>query len=443
MSVATTLATTFDFNPPSAATWFYFALLLSVALFFKFSRLLSIRNLDVFTLPLLVPGLLLLRESHGDDRLGYLWLLCGSAYLLFRCFLDLSLVTRPALNPNLSLGGLAWLAGALFVGLIAVAARQPKEEKLVQSDKTPTAISQVEKPIERVVENTAPARATGLDVQLWVARGLALLCHLAVGLGLIFVGGRHFQDWQAGVASATYYLLLPYAFLLLPYTVLDVAQWYHIWPMALIVWAVFAYRIPTLSGALLGLAAACYFPILLFPIWLSFYWGRGAGRFAAAFGLTCGLCMGFIVWTWWIGGELVHSVQSMLSLPDWQPWLEPVRGTLGLWQDMHWAYRIPLFIAYVAMLGISTLWPSPKNLAHVLALSAATILGVQFWYADQGGTYVLWYLPLLLLLMFRPNLADRRPLPIQRETDWLSRLARWLSRKFLRLARGPEPLIRV
>jgi hypothetical protein len=45
--------------------------------------------------------------------------------------------------------------------------------------------------------------------------------------------------------------------------------------------------------------------------------------------------------------------------------------------------------------------------------------------------------------MFRPNLADRRPLPIQRETDWLSRLARWLSRKFLRLARGPEPLIRV
>src|SRR5712692_7061582 len=105
--------TTFDFQPPSAATWFYFALLLTIALFLKFSRLLSIRNLDVLTLPLLVPGLLLLRDSNGENWFGYLWLLCGSAYLLVRCFLDLSLVTRPAISPNLNLPGLAWLAGAL------------------------------------------------------------------------------------------------------------------------------------------------------------------------------------------------------------------------------------------------------------------------------------------------------------------------------------------
>jgi len=438
--VATIFATTFDFNPPSAATWFYFALLLSVALFWKFSRLFSIRNLDVLTLPLLVPGLLLLRESHEEDWFGYLWLLSGSAYLLFRCFLDLSLVSRPALSPNLNLGGLSWLAGALFLGLIAVAARLPKETSR-QSDKAPAVMSHVEKPIERVVENTAPA--TALDVQLWVARGLTLACHLAIVLGLMFVGGRHFQDWQAGVASATYYLLLPYAILLLPYTRLSVAQWYHVWPMALVVWAIFAYRIPTLSGALLGLAAACYFPILLFPIWLSFYWGRGAGRFAAAFGLTAGPCMGIIVWTWWVGGELAHSVQSVLSLPAWQPWLEPISETSGLWRDIHWAYRMPLFIAYLAMLGVSALWPWPKNLAHVLALSAAAILGVQFWYADQGGVYILWYLPLLLLLMFRPNLADRRPLPIQRETDWLGRLRRWLGRLFLWLLRGPRSAVSV
>src|SRR5262245_43645973 len=55
----------YEFNLPNAATWFYFALLLGVALFFKFSRLLSVRNLDVLTLFLLVPGLLLLQEGHG------------------------------------------------------------------------------------------------------------------------------------------------------------------------------------------------------------------------------------------------------------------------------------------------------------------------------------------------------------------------------------------
>ena len=431
------LLRTFDFDPPRAATWFYFSLLLAIALFFKFSRLLSVRNLDVLTLPLLVPGLLLLRESDGEEWFGYLWLICGSAYLLFRCFLDLSLVTRPSLSPNLSLPGLAFLAVALFVGLTAVAVRQPREKREALN-KTSPAISHVQQSSEQIFEKqTAAAGAVGIDVPFWVSRILALSCHLAVALGLVFVSGRHFKDWHAGVAAATSYLLLPY-------TALDVAQWHHVWPMALVLWAVYAYRIPTLSGALLGLAAATtYFPIVLFPIWLSFYWRRGAGRFAGAFGLTGGACLAAVILTLWLDDELARSVQSALALPDWQPWREPIHGTHGLWQDMHWAYRMPLFVAYLAMLGVCALWPSPKNLAHVLALSAAAVLGVQFWYADQGGTYVLWYLPLLLLLTFRPNLADRRPLPIQPETDWLARLRRWIGRKFFRVLRGPEPAVRV
>ena len=53
-----------DFNLPKATTWFYFSFLLAVALFFKFGRLLSIRNLDVVTLFLLVPGLLVIHGSR-------------------------------------------------------------------------------------------------------------------------------------------------------------------------------------------------------------------------------------------------------------------------------------------------------------------------------------------------------------------------------------------
>jgi hypothetical protein len=63
---------------------------------------------------------------------------------------------------------------------------------------------------------------------------------------------------------------------------------------------------------------------------------------------------------------------------------------------------------------------------------------VQFWYADQGGVYVLWYLPLLLLLVFRPNLSDRRPPPIHPEGDWLYRLGRLLMRAAARIVRLPE-----
>ena len=44
-----------DFNLPNATTWFYFSFLLAIALFFKFSRLLSVRNLDVVMMVTLVP----------------------------------------------------------------------------------------------------------------------------------------------------------------------------------------------------------------------------------------------------------------------------------------------------------------------------------------------------------------------------------------------------
>src|SRR5436190_3608390 len=53
-----------EFNLPNATTWFYFSFLLAVALFFKFGRVLSIRNWDVVTLFLLVPGLLLVQAAR-------------------------------------------------------------------------------------------------------------------------------------------------------------------------------------------------------------------------------------------------------------------------------------------------------------------------------------------------------------------------------------------
>jgi hypothetical protein len=99
-----------------------------------------------------------------------------------------------------------------------------------------------------------------------------------------------------------------------------------------------------------------------------------------------------------------------------------------------------VFIAYLAFLATTVFWPHPKNLAHVLALSAALLVGIQFWYAEQGGVYVLWYLPLLLLLVFRPNLSDRQPPAINAETDWLCRLGRWLVRKVTRLLIPMEPV---
>jgi len=57
-----------NFWLPNATTWFYFSLLLAVALFFKFSRLFSVRNWDVVTIFLLVPGILLIEDAQPGPQ---------------------------------------------------------------------------------------------------------------------------------------------------------------------------------------------------------------------------------------------------------------------------------------------------------------------------------------------------------------------------------------
>jgi hypothetical protein len=477
----------FDFNLPNATTWFYFSLLLAVALFFKFSRLLSVRNLDVLLLFLLVPGLLLLLEAYRPLELarsplprrsvqmvmggaqaalgsgvglsslapfavasgpiyqppavkpsmGYVWLLSGSLVFLIRCFLDLGLVRRPALTPNLNLSGLAWLGAALFVCLVAVAIRKPASPS-GQVGRRSAAVDETQRRAEGLVRQEIVGRNLASDqTEFWVEIVSAVVCHLAIVVGLGIVGWRHFQDAHAGVAAATFYLLLPY-------TAYHVDQVHHVLPSAFLLWAVAAYRLPTVSGLLLGLASGTgYFPALLLPAWMSFYWGRGAGRFVASFVLAAGLCLAVLGFFLWLEGVLTPSIQDALSLSDWQPWKEPAVGTRGLWTGIHWAYRLPVFIGYCAFVFMTAFWPVPKNLAHLLALSAAIVIGIQFWFADQGGVYVLWYLPFLLLLVFRPNLSDRLAPPIPSESDWLGRLGRRVRRLAGRFLRLPEPSMHV
>jgi hypothetical protein len=441
-----------DFTLPNATTWFYFSLLLAVALFFKFSRVLSVRNWDVLTLFLLVPGLLLLQDGLAQKAdeirrnvpaadqtwpllvwFAYLWLLSGSAYFFIRCLIDLTLVRRPALSPNLTFGGLAWLALTLFVCLVSVALR-PQPGSLETLGKVSSAVQMATKPAGQAL---APHLA-GFDADFWAWRILALGCHLLVVSGLIVVGWRHFQDLHGGMAAATFYLLLPY-------TAMQVGQLHHVWPAALVIWAVAAYRRPTLAGFLLGLGAGIgVFPILLLPVWFSFYWRRGAGRFLGAFVLVG--CVTVAGSTLWLRQNLITDIHAVLRQSDWQPWLIPAT-TESFWQGIHgtgvhWAYRIPIFIAYLAFVLTTILWPAPKNLGHVLALSAAVLIGLQFWYADHGGVYVLWYLPLLLLLAFRPNLSDRLPAPIPPDADWLHRWSRRLKPLGGLLLRLPESPVR-
>ncbi len=81
----------------------------------------------------------------------------------------------------------------------------------------------------------------------------------------------------------------------------------------------------------------------------------------------------------------------------------------SFWTKIDPSYRLPVLIAYLALALATSVWPGDKNLGELIALSAALLVASQFWYLVEGGTLVLMYLPLVLLMVFRPNLSAKRP----------------------------------
>lgn len=429
-----------DFRLPNAATWFYFSLFLTVALFFQFTRPLALRNLDLLMLFLLVPGFLFLQEAGALDHagqggraareraLGYGWLLAGSLCWFVRCLLDLGLVRRPLVSANLNVQGLGWLALALLVCLTAVAVRRtPDQAEKEVVGKRPAPVEQVQETATAVVQQaqtTNGGHAPPQAVRFWAERGLAMIGHAAVLAGLVAVGWRHFGDPTAGAGAAALYTLLPY-------TAYNIGQYHHVLPAAFLVWAVFCYRRAALSGWLLGLAAGTsVFPALLFPLWLGFYSRRGAARFGLSFLSAAAISLGVTALVLWVEGPAGWNLASALHLTDWRPWTAPT--TPSVWSGTHWAYRLPVFVLFVGFLAAVTFWPRPKNLSHLLAQSAAVLIGVQFWHADRGGEYVLWYLPLIILMVFRPNLSAAEPPQVVPG----SVLARWAGAAWRRVRPG-------
>src|SRR5262245_36873690 len=58
----------FQYDRISPTTWVYMSSLLTIALYFKFSRVWSVRNLDLVLLILLAPGLLMVLQGRQMQR---------------------------------------------------------------------------------------------------------------------------------------------------------------------------------------------------------------------------------------------------------------------------------------------------------------------------------------------------------------------------------------
>ncbi|MDR1963468.1 MAG: hypothetical protein LBQ50_06790, partial [Planctomycetaceae bacterium] len=157
-------------------------------------------------------------------------------------------------------------------------------------------------------------------------------------------------------------------------------------------------------GLSLGTAAAlvCY-PICLVPLWCSFYWKRGWIRFLTGFISALVLFAVLLVFSPATLGNYQEQLIHMLGKSTLWIFSKPD----GFWEHYDMIYRVPLLAVFFVLCFGMILWPSHKHLAILLSCSSMLLLGVQFWQLHQGGLYMAWYLPMLILTIFRPNLEDR------------------------------------
>jgi hypothetical protein len=404
-------------------TWVYLSSLMTVGIYFKFRRFWSVRNVDLIGLIAFAPGLLLV--ARDQPNLGYLWLFAvGAAYLL-RLLIDPTMVRRPLLEPNLSVDGLTFTGVALIVFLVANVVTGKLTESdhegaqrmdmIVAGQITSAQLSEELAqygpgyPLFHVFatySNNAfvpdnPAEAVPLPrrtlVRAVATRSCVILGHLAIVIGIVLIGYRHFDNLHTGMAAAALYLLLPY-------TSQMTSRVDHVIPAALLVWAVEAYRRPMVAGVLLALAGGLiFYPLFLLPLWCSFYWRRGLIRFASGFVLSLGLLSLSLLLIPSDSASFLGNLETMFGRG-----VLTLQTTAGFWKYHEPVYRIPVAVAFFIGCFIVILWPAQKNLGTLLSCSAAIMLGVMFWYDPELGVYhMAWFLPLLLLTIFRPNLEDR------------------------------------
>ena len=326
----------------------------------------------------------------SDELFGYVWLLLVGCLLLVRLLLDATMVRRPLLEPNLSAGGLTFIGSSLLVFLLGNVMMKPDDS---------TESRQVEAILFNSVDNAdrnGPGFKLLSNAPPRITRFVAASAQLAIVVGMVLIGYWHFSNTLMGIGAATLYLMLPY-------TALMTDQVDHALPASFLIWAFLLYRYPMSSGVFLGLASLIYYPLFVIPLWTSFYWQRGLWRFLL--GVLATLIMTSIIVSI-LSEDPLGDLQRMFGL--WAPKME---GLGGLWNKQigGWpsSYRLPLLVLVAAVSAGMAIWPAQKNFGTLLSCTAAIMVATQFWHGFGGGIYMAWYLPMLLLTVFRPNLEDR------------------------------------
>lgn len=336
---------------------------------------------------------------------GFIVLFVVQFLILIRLLLDSLMNRRPLLHPNLTSGGLYFIGVSLFAFMMGNVVTSTPRMRVMQGPELGPGYALMQKmprittrPVSKALAGAEPFTTAELDPgeRRWtmIAKMSAIMAHLAIVCGITLIGSRHFGNPRAGVGAATLYLLLPY-------TAQMTGRVDHALPAALLLWAILNYRKPLFAGVFFGLSAGLvYFPLFLLPLWISFYWQRGVRRFVVSVVATLAILAMLLS----LGGTESFGDYLLRMFGVMKPTMEP-QGVWGLGWSPY--YRIPVFVGFIILSAFFAIWPSPKNLGGLISCSAALMVAAQFCHGYGGGLFIAWFLPLLLLTVFRPNLQDR------------------------------------
>jgi hypothetical protein len=412
--------------------WLCFSIPLIVTVFFRFGRVWSLRNFDLILLLGVSVGIALVRFLGTESPTAITVLLTSTGILLARLLADSFLVKRPRLETNLNPHALAFLglaaAAVVTFGILFVPLPQASRQTVERGQEVLKGEAPLPKKKDDLLTGSGPVPAIATagslqvsnrvagrpqseqdDVARVAAGILAGLGHVAVLAALIFIGIRHFHDRNLAIAMSVLYLLLPS-------TALDPNSVNHILSAAWILWAVALYRVPWASGIFIGLACgSLLYPALLLPVWFAFFGRAHALRFAVALLGVWAVLLGSFAFLSHDAQNYLHESLQLIS----KSVTVLVKGESPLtWQITGELYRAPIIVSFLVMLTVLTIWPRAKRLEHLLAASAAVIVGIQLWYPQQMGESLTGYIPLVLLIAFRPRLQQPRPFePRTRRTD--------------------------
>lgn len=370
------------------ATYGYLTLTLFVALFYKFSRPFSLRNFDVVIAQLPLVGYVLLATS---PTLGYAVLLCFAAATVVRCYIDPGLERRPALGTNVTPGAMTFLVCvAVLFHVLCGRNVHPNQLDVFSkgADLGAAATPLVVWPAVRAL--VGPTWSYVVDLLI------SSFAHAAVAFALVMVGRCWFNDVGLGLASALCYVGSAAV-------LWSVGSPAHAVPPALLMVALVSASRPLVAGLVLGFVAGVTDGIvLLIPFWAPVLMRQHARGFAI--GLLSGLAASWVVayaggCEWALGTGRLQTVyfDRVSCGPEH-----------GIWGEASPALRLAVVAVTLGLVSGFLLWPIHKNMMSVVAASTAILAALQLWYPYGGGTYVTWYLPLLLLLIFRPTLLRLR-----------------------------------